>query len=123
VKPTKTQLVFAYVASIALMLTVFHRPLGLADYWEWVFDAICLPAWTAFFALRRKQKARASEPDQIVAPPSVSRQKNIMRLSLFLIVAVSLAGPWWLRSLARGFRFHRWSLSPSLPASHPSRSI
>src|SRR6184192_2359405 len=78
------------------MLTVFHRPLGLADYWEWVFDAICLAAWIAFFALRRKQKARASEPDQIVAAPSVSRQKNIKRLSLFLIIAVSLAGPWWL---------------------------
>jgi Ca2+/Na+ antiporter len=96
VKPTKTQIVFAYVASISLMLVVFHRPLGLADYWEWVFLVICFAAWITFFALRRKQKARASEPEQIVLPPSLSRQKNIRRLSLFLIIAVSLASFWWL---------------------------
>ena len=94
-KPTKLQILLAYVASIFLMLTVFHRPLGFADYWEWIFDVACGASWVSFFVLRWRQKA-ALAPEQTVPAVAPRPNKKIMWLSLVLIVAVSLSSFLWL---------------------------
>src|SRR5438128_6551256 len=77
------------------MLVVFHRPLGLADYWEWVFLAICVVAQTSFFVLRKRQKAALSgtgAPATSLSEPN----KKIIWLSLALIIVTSLSSFFWL---------------------------
>jgi hypothetical protein len=77
------------------MLTVFHRPLGFADYWEWIFIAVCCAAWVLFFVSRRRQKAALSATGTLPAPPP-RPNKKIMWLSLALIIATSLSSFLWL---------------------------
>jgi predicted MFS family arabinose efflux permease len=93
VKPTATQIVLAYVTSISLLLTVFHRPLGLADYWEWAFMAVCVVAGIGLFVARKRQKAALAAAGSGEAPkPS----RRIMWLSLILIMLTSLSSFTWL---------------------------
>ena len=49
--------------------------------------------WIAFFIIWRKQKARGLDTQETASPMAALRQKNIRRLSVFLMVAVSLSGP------------------------------
>jgi len=77
------------------MLTVFHRPLGLAGYWEWIFDAACGAAWIGFFVSRRRQKAGLAAAGAVPAA-ALRASKKIMWLSLVLIIATSLSGFFWL---------------------------
>jgi hypothetical protein len=93
VKPTATQIVLAYVASISLLLTVFHRPLGLADYWEWVFMAVCVVALIGLFSARKRQKT-ALAGTASGEPPKPNTK--IMWLSLVLIMIISLSSFLWL---------------------------
>jgi hypothetical protein len=94
-KPTKTQIALAYIASISLVLMVFHRRLGLADYWERIFGVVWLVGLVAFFLLRRRQKAALSVTG---ANPSKPWQPNkkIMWLSLVLVIVTSLSSFFWL---------------------------
>ena len=83
-KPTATQIVLVYVASISLMLTAFHRRLGLADYWEYVFMSICVVALIGFSLSRKRQKAALAG----IAPGGRSKpNRKIMWLGLILIMA------------------------------------
>jgi dolichol kinase len=93
VKPTATQIVLAYVASIFLLLTVFHRPLGLADYWEWLFMAVCVVALIGLFVARKRQKAALAGAASGERPKP---NKKIMWLSLVLIIVTSLSSFLWL---------------------------
>jgi hypothetical protein len=77
------------------MLVVFHRPLGLADYWQWIFLAVCVVAQTSFFVLRKRQKAALSAAGTLPAAPPRPNRK-IMWLSLALIIATSLSSFLWL---------------------------
>jgi amino acid transporter len=95
-KPSKTLIIIAYAASTFLMLAVFHKPLGLADYWETAFLVATALCWIAFFILRRWQKSSRSTPEEMASPPDLARQRNARLLSLFLLIVVSLSGPWWL---------------------------
>jgi amino acid transporter len=95
-KPSKTQIIMAYAVSTFLLLAVFHKPLGLADYWETAFLIATGLCWIAFFILRRRQKSSRSTSEDIASPPDPARQRNVRSLSLFLLIAVSLSGPWWL---------------------------
>jgi MYXO-CTERM domain-containing protein len=95
-KPTKTQIALAYIASISLMPMVFHRPIGLADYSELIFGVIWLLALVAFFLLRRRQKAALSVNGATLSKPS-RPNKKIMWLSLVLIIVASLSSFFWLR--------------------------
>jgi Na+/H+ antiporter NhaD/arsenite permease-like protein len=92
-KPTATQIVLSYVVSIFLLLTVFHRRLGLTDNWEWIFMAICVVAGVGLFVARKRQKAAfagtASEE-----PPKPKRK--IMWFSLVFVVVASLSSFFWL---------------------------
>ena len=94
-KPTKLQIALAYIGSICLGLTVFHRPLGLADYWEWIFMGICCAAWVSLFVSRRRQKTALSAAGTVTATPP-RPNKKIMWLSLVLIIATSLSSFLWL---------------------------
>jgi uncharacterized membrane protein len=93
VKPIATQIVLAYVASISLLLTVFRRPLGLAEYWEWVFMTVCVVAGIGLFVGRKRQKA-ALAATASGEPPKPNRR--IMWLSLILIMLTSLSSFLWL---------------------------
>jgi preprotein translocase subunit YajC len=95
-KPTKAQIAIAYIASALLLVGVFHQPLGVSDTWGIIFPLAAIFCWIAFFVLRRRQKAHGSEPPAITSPVPAAKQKNIKGLSLFLIIAVTLSGPWWL---------------------------
>jgi hypothetical protein len=96
VKPTKTQIVLAYVASISLMLMVFHRALGLADYWEWVLGAVWVVGSAVFFLSRRRQKAETLSVAGAAPVDSSKPNKKIMWLSLVLIIVASLSSVFWL---------------------------
>ncbi len=94
-KPTKTQIALAYIASISLVLMVFHRRLGLADYWGWIFGAVWLVGLAAFFLSRKRQKAALSVSGPI--PVGLPRpNKKIMWFSLVLIIVASLSSFFWL---------------------------
>jgi hypothetical protein len=94
-KPTKAQIAVGYAASISLMLGIFHRPLGLADYWEWIFDGACFVLWIAFFVIRRRHKAALSAAG--AGSPSPSRaNKKTMWLIFFILAATSLSSFLWL---------------------------
>jgi hypothetical protein len=95
-RPSKTLIIIAYAASTFLMLAVFHKPLGLADYWETVFLVATTLCWIAFFISRRRQKSSRSTLEEMASPPDPARQRNVRLLSLFLLIVVSLSGPWWL---------------------------
>jgi predicted MFS family arabinose efflux permease len=95
VKPTIPQGVLAYVVSISILLTVFHRALGFADYWEWIFDAIAAVALISFFVLRKRQKTRLSVT-RSAAAAWPKPNKKIMWLSLALIILTSLSSFLWL---------------------------
>ena len=95
-KLTKTQSALAYIASTLLLVGVFHQPLGVSDTWGIIFPLAAIFCWIAFFVLRKRQQAHASESPAIIPPVPAAKQKNIKRLSLFLIIAVTLSGPWWL---------------------------
>ena len=92
-KPTATQIIFAYVASISLLLTVFRRQLGLAEYWEWVFMAVCVVAGVGLFAARKRQKAALAgcSPGEWPKP-----NRKIMWLSFSLVMLTSLSSFLWL---------------------------
>ena len=94
-KPTKTQIPLAYIASISLMLMVFHRRIGLPDYWEWIFGVIWLLGLVAFFLSRRRQKIALSATGAIPSKPS-RPNKKIMWPSLVLIIVASLSSFFWL---------------------------
>jgi len=93
VKPTATQIVLAYVASISLLVTVFRQPLGLAEYWDWVFMAVCVAAGIGLFVARKRQKAvlAGSSPGERPKP-----NRKIMWLSLVLITIASVSSFLWL---------------------------
>jgi hypothetical protein len=92
-KPTKTQIALAYIASLVLM--VFHRRLGLADYWEWILGVVWLLGLVAFFLSRRRQKAALSVTGATAS--KLSRpNKKIMWLSLVLVIVTSLSSFFWL---------------------------
>ena len=93
VKPTPTQIVLAYVASIFLLLTVFHRPLGLADYWEWLFMAVCVVALIGLSVARKRQKAARTGAASGERPKP---NRKIMWLGLVLIIVTSLSSFLWL---------------------------
>lgn len=95
-KPSKTQMIIAYAASTFLMLAVFHKPLRLADYWETAFLIATGLCWITFFVLRRPQKSSRTTSEELASPPNPVRQRNVRLLSLILMIAVSLSGPWWL---------------------------
>ncbi|HEV8618896.1 MAG TPA: hypothetical protein VGQ70_05320 [Candidatus Udaeobacter sp.] len=95
-KPTKAQIAIAYAASALLMLGVFHEPLGLSETWGIIFPLAAIVCMIAFFTLRRRQKAHGSNTQEISSAVPAAKQKNIRRLSLFLMIVVSLSGPWWL---------------------------
>ena len=95
-KPSKTQMIIAYAASTFLMLAVFHKPLGLTDYWETAFLIATGLCWITFFVLRRPQKSSRSTSEEMASPPDPVRQRNVRLVSLILMIAVSLSGPWWL---------------------------
>lgn len=94
-KPTKTQIALEYIALISLLLMVFHRPIGLADYSEWIFGVVWLLALVAFFLLRRRQKAALSVTGATPSKPSPPNKK-IMWFSLVLIIVTSLSSFVWL---------------------------
>jgi hypothetical protein len=94
-KPTKTQIALAYIASISLVLMVFHRRLGLADYWEWILGVVWLLGLVAFFLSRRRQKAALSVTEATASKPS-RPNKKIMWLSLVLVIVTSLSSFFWL---------------------------
>ncbi|HEV3098851.1 MAG TPA: hypothetical protein VGY75_03975 [Candidatus Udaeobacter sp.] len=94
-KPTIAQGILAYVVSISILLTVFHRPLGFADYWGWIFDAIAAVALISFFILRKRQKTRLSAT-RSAAAGQPKPNKKIMWLSLALIIVTSLSSFLWL---------------------------
>ena len=93
-KPSPFEIVLSLVASLLMVLAVFHKPFGISDDWEW-------PLWIAVFACwlplgvvqRRRRKARleAGSPAAEKPPP-----KRRFWLLLLLIVAASLSGPLWL---------------------------
>jgi Na+/H+ antiporter NhaD/arsenite permease-like protein len=93
VKPTATQIVLAYVGSIFLLLTVFRRPLGLADYWDWVFMAVCVVALIGLFFARKRQKAALAGTASGERPQPNTK---IMWFSLVLIIVISLSSFFWL---------------------------
>ena len=92
-KPNVAQIVLAYVASISLLLTVFRRQLGLAEYWEWVFMAVCVVAGIGLFAARKRQKTAL---DGTASGELLKPNKRIMWLSLILIMLTSLSSFLWL---------------------------
>jgi dolichol kinase len=93
VKSRATEIVLSYVASICLLLTVFHRPLGLADYWDWVFMAVCLVALIGLFLAHKRQKA-ALAGTASGEPPKPNRK--LLWFSLVLIIVTSLSSFFWL---------------------------
>jgi amino acid transporter len=109
-KPSKTQMIIAYAASTFLMLAVFHKPLGLADYWETAFLIATGLCWITFFVLRRRQKSSRSTLEEIASPANPARQKHVRLLSLILMVAVSLSGPWWLPYTGTRLRFPQMAI-------------
>ena len=75
-KPSKTQMIIAYAASTFLMLAFFHKPLGLADYWETAFLIATSLCWIMFFVLRRRQKSSRSTSEEMASPPNPVRQET-----------------------------------------------
>jgi len=94
-KPTKAQAAIAYIAPTLCLVGIFHQPLGISDTWGIIFLLAGMLCWGTFFAWQRRQQAHGSEPPAITPPVSAAKRKNIKRLSLFLIIAVTLSGPWW----------------------------
>jgi len=93
VKPTATQIVLAYVVSISLLLTVFHRRLGLADDWEWVLMGVCVIASIGFSVSRNRQKTALAG-----TPPGEPRKpkRKLMWFSIVLVIVASLSSFFWL---------------------------
>ena len=94
-KPTKTQIPLAYIASISLMLMVFHRRIGLPDYWEWIFGVIWLLGLVAFFLSRRRQKIALSATGAIPSKPSRPNKTNTppSRDFIFVTLLSSFSAP------------------------------
>jgi hypothetical protein len=116
-KRSKLEEVILVAGSSFILLEVFHKPIGLRDDWEWPFLIATGACWVMFFVLRRRQKSSSSTSEETASPPNLVRQRNVRLLSLILMIAVSLSGPWWLPYTGIGLPFPQMVVSPSLPAS------
>lgn len=96
-QPSKAQIGILYLASVLLMLVVFHKPLGLPDYSEIGFLVASGLCCIIYSILRRRQKSGLSPSSETLpSPADARRQRNVRLLSFFLTIGVVLAGPFWL---------------------------
>jgi len=93
-KPSKLEITVSLLGSLFLMLGVFSEPLGLSETLQWCVLILAPACFIPLIILqRRRRNARlAAGLPPTEKPPTKSR----FWLLLFLIVAVSLAGPVWL---------------------------
>jgi len=83
--------------TLLILLEVFHKPIGVSDDWEWPILIAMGACLVMVFVLQRRQKSRRSTSAETASsPPNLIQQKTPRWLSLILIIAVSLSGPWWL---------------------------
>jgi hypothetical protein len=80
-----------YLGFACMAGSLFRASLGLPLWSEFVFGGAALGCFVGVFAVRRSQRT----------PPSASQPRTVQPLgirllSLFLIIAVSAAAPWWL---------------------------
>jgi hypothetical protein len=105
-KRSKLEAVMLIAGSLFVLLEVFHKPIGLSDDWEWTFLIATGACLAVLVVLRRRQKLSPSTTGQVSAPPNpVPQQRNVRLLSLILMIAVSLSGPWWLPYTGIGLPF------------------
>jgi preprotein translocase subunit YajC len=89
--------VMLLAGALFMLLNVFHKPIGLSDDWEWPFLIVAGACWVGVFVLQRRQKSRRSASAEMASPPAnLDQERNLRWLSLILMIAVSLSGPWWL---------------------------
>src|SRR2546421_426409 len=81
-----------YLSSAFMGLGIFRETLHLPLWADWIFPGAAILTFIAVFVVRRRRKRAAS------AQPSPRRSQSLpLRLiSLFIIVVVTLSGPWWL---------------------------
>jgi hypothetical protein len=95
--------ILLFVGAVFGYCGLFHQVVGLPDWVQIPFAlvfVVCL--WLVVSAQRRARKS--ADPSPGTATPaedqrfavSASRQTGVRLFMLFLIIVVSLSGPWWL---------------------------
>ena len=95
-KPSPLESVLSVAASLSGLLAVFHKPLGLADTWEWPLLILVFVFLIPGLLLQRRR--RAARLAAGLAPLEKSPTKRRFWLFLFVIVAASVSGLLWLPS-------------------------
>jgi hypothetical protein len=87
---TPLQRTLFYIALAFSAAILSRASLHLPEWTEFVFEAGAALFFIAIFVVARRGKS--------VEQPSASASSNprVRLLALFLIIAVSLSGPWWL---------------------------
>jgi hypothetical protein len=89
---SKLESALIYLGSAFLGLGIFRETLHLPPWVDWICPGAAIITFIAVFVVRRRHKRAAS------AQPSSRKSRSLaLRLySLFVIVIVTLSGPWWL---------------------------
>ena len=95
-KPSPLEPVLSVAASVSGLLAVFHKPLGLADTWEWRLLTLVFVFLIPLLLLQRRRRASrlAAGLTPLEKPPT----KRRFWLFLFVIVVASVSGLLWLPS-------------------------
>ena len=88
----KLESTLLYLGITLLGLGLFREPLRLPLWCDWIFPGAAILCFIAVFVVRRRHKKAAS------AQPSFRKSQSLAlrHYSLFVIVIVTLSGPWWL---------------------------